>query len=74
MAMKHLRSQLLVLTFRVIARPLTSPAGTFVAAQNLGDLERTLARLSFLFGLIGLVLLLMIAAASRAVIKLVFAH
>jgi two-component system OmpR family sensor kinase len=56
--------------FRVIARPLTSPAGTFVAAQNLGDLERTLARLSFLFGLIGLVLLLMIAAASRAVIKI----
>ena len=56
--------------FRVIARPLTSPAGTFVAAQNLGELERTLARLTFLFGLIGLALLILIATASRAVIKI----
>jgi len=56
--------------FRVIARPLTSPSGTFIAAQNLGELDRTLSQLRFLFGLIGLSLLLLIAFASRSVIKI----
>ena len=56
--------------FRVIARPLTSPSGTFIAAQNLGELDRTLSRLTFLFSLIGLSLLLLIAFASRSVITI----
>ena len=55
--------------FRVIARALPNNAGTVVAAQSLRDLERTTSRLGFLFSLIGFVLLLMIAVASRAVIK-----
>jgi two-component system OmpR family sensor kinase len=55
--------------FRVIARALPNNAGTIVAAQSLRDLERTTSRLGFLFSLIGFVLLLMIALASRTVIK-----
>jgi two-component system OmpR family sensor kinase len=55
--------------FRVVARALPNNGGTVVAAQSLRDLDRTSARLGFLFSLIGLALLLMIAFASRAVIK-----
>jgi two-component system OmpR family sensor kinase len=55
--------------FRVVARALPNNGGTVVAAQSLEDLDRTSARLGFLFSLIGLALLLMIAFASRAVIK-----
>ncbi|CAN2228740.1 BaeS Signal transduction histidine kinase [Candidatus Nanopelagicaceae bacterium] len=55
--------------FRVIARALPNNAGTVVAAQSLGDLERTTSRLGFLFSLIGFGLLLLIALASRAVIR-----
>jgi two-component system OmpR family sensor kinase len=55
--------------FRVIARALPNNAGTIVAAQSLRDLERTTSRLGFLFSLIGFALLLMIALASRTVIK-----
>lgn len=55
--------------FRVIARALPNDAGTIVAAQSLRDLERTTSRLGFLFSLIGFALLVMIALASRAVIK-----
>ena len=55
--------------FRVIARALPNNAGTVVAAQSLRDLDRTTSRLGFLFSLIGFVLLLLIALAARAVIK-----
>lgn len=55
--------------FRVIARALPNNAGTVVAAQSLRDLDRTTSRLGLLFSLIGFVLLLLIALAARAVIK-----
>jgi two-component system OmpR family sensor kinase len=55
--------------FRVIARALPNNGGTVVAAQSLRDLDRTTSRLGFLFALIGFGLLLMIAIAARAVIK-----
>ena len=55
--------------FRVIARALPNNGGTVVAAQSLRDLDRTTSRLGFLFALIGLVLLLLIAFAARTVIK-----
>ena len=55
--------------FRVIARSLPNNAGTVVAAQSLRDLDRTTSRLGFLFGLIGLALLVFIAIAARSVIK-----
>jgi two-component system OmpR family sensor kinase len=55
--------------FRVIARPLNT-GETVVAAQNLGELEKTLDRLGALFGLIALLLLILIAFASRAVIRI----
>jgi two-component system OmpR family sensor kinase len=55
--------------FRVIARALPNNGGTIVAAQSLRDLDRTTSRLGFLFTLIGLVLLLLIALAARTVIK-----
>ena len=55
--------------FRVIARALPNNAGTVVAAQSLRDLDRTTSRLGYLFGLIGFALLLLIALASRTVIK-----
>jgi two-component system OmpR family sensor kinase len=56
--------------FRVVARQLPGNGGTVVAAQSLSDLNRTTTRLGVLFTLIGLTLLLMIAFAARAVIKL----
>lgn len=56
--------------FRVIARPLTSTSGTFIAAQNLGELTKTFSRLTFLSGLIGFILLLLISIASRTVIRI----
>ena len=55
--------------FRVIARALPNNAGTVVAAQSLRDLNRTTSRLGYLFVLIGLALLLLIALAARTVIK-----
>ena len=55
--------------FRVIARALPNNGGTVVAAQSLNDLNRTTSRLGFLFALIGLLLLLLIAIAARTVIK-----
>jgi len=55
--------------FRVIARALPNNGGTVVAAQSLNDLNRTTSRLGFLFGLIGFIFLLLIALASRSVIK-----
>jgi two-component system OmpR family sensor kinase len=55
--------------FRVVARAIPNNGGTVIAAQSLADLDRTSARLGFLFSLIGLTLLLLIAIASRTVIK-----
>lgn len=55
--------------FRVIARALPNNAGTVVAAQSLRDLDRTTSRLGYLFALIGIALLLLIALAARTVIK-----
>jgi two-component system OmpR family sensor kinase len=55
--------------FRVIARALPNNGGTVVAAQSLNDLNRTTSRLGFLFALIGFIFLLLIAIASRSVIK-----
>lgn len=56
--------------FRAVAVALPNNAGSIVAAQSLGDLNRTVARLGFLFLLIGALLLTLIALASRAVIKI----
>lgn len=57
-------------SFRAVAVALPANAGSIVAAQSLGDLKGTIARLGFLFLLIGLLLLAMIAIASRIVIKI----
>ena len=55
--------------FRVTARPLNT-GETVVAAQNLGELEKTLDRLGALFGLIALLLLILITFAARSVIRI----
>lgn len=55
--------------FRVLALALPDGSGTVVAGQSLEDLEATSAQLRLLYFLIGLVLLLIIAIASRAVIR-----
>jgi two-component system OmpR family sensor kinase len=55
--------------FRVVARAIPNNGGTVIAAQSLADLDRTSGRLGFLFSFIGLILLLLIALAARAVIK-----
>lgn len=56
--------------FRAVAVPLPNGAGSIVAAQSLGDLNQTVARLGFLFTLIGIFLLLLVAIASRIVVKI----
>jgi two-component system OmpR family sensor kinase len=55
--------------FRAIAEVLPENAGTVVAAQSLGELDKTIGKLGFFFLLIGLLLLTLIAIASRIVIK-----
>lgn len=55
--------------FRAIAEVLPNNAGTVVAAQSLGEMDKTIGKLGFFFLLIGLLLLTMIAIASRIVIK-----
>jgi two-component system OmpR family sensor kinase len=55
---------------RAIALVLPNSAGTFVVAKSLGDLDRTVGKLGFFFLLIGLLLITLIAIASRIVIKL----
>lgn len=57
-------------SFRAIAVPLPNNAGSIVAAQSLGDLNRTVGQLGFLFLLIGASLLALVAIASRIVIKI----
>ena len=56
--------------FRAIAVVLPNGAGSVVAAQSLGDLNRTVDRLGLLFLLIGLLLLTLITVATRLVIRL----
>ena len=56
--------------FRVIALALPDSSGSIVVAQSLGDLNRTVGKLGFFFTLIGLLLLSLIAIASRIVIKI----
>jgi two-component system OmpR family sensor kinase len=55
--------------FRVLALPLPSNLGSVAIAQSLGDVDRTLSRLQWLFCLIGLAIVGLIALASRSVIK-----
>jgi two-component system OmpR family sensor kinase len=55
--------------FRVIAQRLPSGLSTVVVAQSFEDIDRTLRRLQGLFILIGLAMILLIALASRKVIK-----
>ena len=56
--------------FRVLAQVLPNGVGSIVVGQSLNDLENTLARLQFLFVLIGMILLALIAIAARAVVKI----
>lgn len=56
--------------FRAVALPLPNDAGSIVAAQSLGDLNRTVGKLGFFFLLIGLILLTLMAIAARIVIKI----
>jgi two-component system OmpR family sensor kinase len=55
--------------FRAIAVVLPNGAGSVVAAQSLGDLNRTIGRLGLLFLLIGLLLLTLITIATRLIIR-----
>jgi two-component system OmpR family sensor kinase len=55
--------------FRVLARILPSAMGSVFIAQSLDGVEKTTNRLRFIFIFIGLIALLLIAIASRIVIK-----
>ena len=55
--------------FRVLALPLPSNLGSVAIGQSLNDVDRTLNRLQWLFFLIGLVIVGLIAVASRTMIK-----
>jgi two-component system OmpR family sensor kinase len=55
--------------FRVLALPLPSNLGSIAIGQSLSDVDRTLNRLQWLFFLIGLVIVGLIALASRTMIK-----
>ena len=55
--------------FRAVALVLPNGQGTVVAAQSLNELDRTVGKLGFFFLLIGLLLITLIAIASRIVIK-----
>lgn len=56
--------------FRAVALLLPDDEGTVVVAQSLSELDETVERLDFFFLLIGLVLVIAIASASRIVIKI----
>ena len=56
--------------FRAIAVVLPTTGDTVVVAQSLEPVEKTAHQLLFLFGLIGLIVLLLIAVASRYVIRI----
>jgi two-component system OmpR family sensor kinase len=55
--------------FRAVALVLPNNSGTVVAAQSLEGLNKTVGKLGFFFFLIGLLLISLIAIASRIVIK-----
>jgi two-component system OmpR family sensor kinase len=55
--------------FRAVALVLPNGVGTVVAAQSLDGLDKTVGKLGFFFLLIGLLLITLIAIASRIVIK-----
>jgi two-component system OmpR family sensor kinase len=55
--------------FRAVALVLPNGQGTVVAARSLSDLDNTVNKLGFFFFLIGLLLITLIAVASRIVIK-----
>lgn len=55
--------------FRAVARTLPKNAGTVVAAQSLDELEKTISRLGYLFFIISLVLLILMALAARTVVS-----
>jgi two-component system OmpR family sensor kinase len=55
--------------FRAVARTLPGNAGTLVAAQSLEELDNTVSKLGFLFFFISLVLLILMAIAARAVVR-----
>ena len=55
--------------FRVLARVLPSAMGSVFVAQSLSGVDETAKRLRFIFIFIGLIALLLIAFASRFVIK-----
>jgi two-component system OmpR family sensor kinase len=55
--------------FRAVALVLPNGAGSVVAAQSLDGLNKTVDKLGFFFLLIGLLLISLIAIASRIVIK-----
>ncbi|MEN9324394.1 MAG: hypothetical protein RL414_148 [Actinomycetota bacterium] len=55
--------------FRAVALVLPNGGGTVVAAQSLDGLNKTVGKLGFFFLLIGLLLISLIAIASRIVIK-----
>ncbi|MEI6671717.1 MAG: HAMP domain-containing sensor histidine kinase, partial [Actinomycetes bacterium] len=54
---------------RVVALPFSNGQGTVIAAKSLGELDRTIAKLRFLFLLISLILLIIILIAARTVIR-----
>jgi two-component system, OmpR family, sensor kinase len=56
--------------FRAIALVLPNNQGTVIAAQSLGELDKTIGKLGFFFLLIGLLLVTLVAIASRIVIKI----
>jgi two-component system OmpR family sensor kinase len=56
--------------FRAIAQVLPNGQGTVIAAQSLGELDKTIGKLGFFFLLIGLLLVTLVAIASRIVIKI----
>ena len=56
--------------FRAVARTLPNNVGTLVAAQSLEELDDTITRLGFLFSIISLALLLLMAIAARSVVTI----
>ncbi|MEY4024226.1 MAG: hypothetical protein RLZ23_1187, partial [Actinomycetota bacterium] len=56
--------------FRAIALVLPNDQGTVIAAQSLNELDKTIGKLGFFFLLIGLLLVTLVAIASRIVIKI----
>lgn len=57
-------------SFRAVAVALPDGSGTILASQSLNSLNRTVGKLGFFFFLIGLSLLILVAIASRLVIKI----